>query len=88
MNTLRDRLPRNGMTARELADRVGCSVRTAQAWTSRPSEEYLNRAQERRQRILEPHEQGLGVRAIARELDCAPGLVSLRLKEAPEAGTF
>lgn len=88
MSTVRDRIPRRGMTARELAERAGCSIRTAQAWTSEPREIYLERAQKRRARILELHAQGLGVRAIARELDCNPGLVSTRLKEAREAGTI
>lgn len=86
MSSVRDRLPRRGLTAREVAERVGCSVRTAQAWTSEPREVYLARANERRARILELHAQGLGVRAIARELECNPGLVSSRLKEAREAG--
>lgn len=88
MSTVRDRIPRRGMTARELAERAGCSIRTAQAWTSEPREVYLNRAQERRARILELHAQGLGVRAIARELEVDPGLVSKRLKEAREADTI
>ncbi len=88
MSTVRDRIPRRGMTARELAERAGCSIRTAQAWTSEPRDIYLTRAEQRRVRILELHAQGLGVRAIARELECSPGLVSTRLKEAREVGAI
>ena len=67
---------------------TGLSPATIRRWTSEPREVYLARAQDRRARILELHAQGLGVRAIARELDCNPGLVSTRLKEAREAGTI
>lgn len=88
MSTRTPRFPRNGRSIREAAELTGLSPATIRRWTSEPREVYLTRAQERRIRILELHSQGLGVRAIARELDVDPGLVSTRLKEAREAGTI
>lgn len=82
----RPRMPRKGRSIREAAELTGLSESTIRRWTSEPREVYLARANERRARILELHAQGLGVRAIARELECNPGLVSTRLKEAREAG--
>lgn len=79
---------RNGRSIREVSEITGLSTATVRRWTSRPREEYLTEAHERRLRILELHGQGLGVRAIARELGCQPGLVSRRLQEAREAGTI
>lgn len=88
MSTRTPRFPHNGRSIREAAELTGLSPATIRRWTSEPREVYLTRAQERRIRILELHSQGLGVRAIARELDVDPGLVSTRLKEAREAGTI
>lgn len=84
----RPRFSRNGRSIREVSEMTGLSTATVRRWTSRPREEYLNEAQERRVRILELHAQGLGARAIARELGCDPGLVSTRLKEAHESGAI
>ena len=69
------RIPRNGRTARELAEKAGMSVRTAQRWTAEPREIYLTRAEQRRQQIRELREQGLSMRAIADEVGCAVGTV-------------
>lgn len=59
------RYPRNGRTARETAERVGMSVRTAQRWTSEPREVYLARADAKRTQAQALREQGLSIRAIA-----------------------
>lgn len=84
-----DRIPRKGKTARQIAKRTGLSIRTIQAWTSEPREVYEQTAHDRRTKIVELHrDQGLGVRAIARELNVSPGLVSIRLREAREAGVL
>jgi len=76
------------MTARELAEAFNRSPRTIRRIIAEERSSYEARAQDRRARILELHAQGLGVRAIARELEVDPGLVSKRLKEAREAGTI
>ncbi|MFI0763086.1 hypothetical protein ACH4PX_37495 [Streptomyces anulatus] len=47
---------------------------------------YEGRSRERRNEIVELHRQGLKGYEIARELSVSVGLVSMRLKEAREAG--
>jgi transposase len=74
------------MTAREAAEKFGVSRRTIARVMSEERADYVGRAQERRQRMIGLHRQGLGVRAIARELEVSPALVSARLKEARAAG--
>ena len=69
------RHPRNGATARAIAERVGATVRTAQRWTSEPRETYLNRAAERREKIRELRAAGMTMRAIAAQLGCSVGAV-------------
>lgn len=69
------RIPRNGRTARELAEKTGLSIRTAQRWTAEPRTNYLSRAEERRQEIRELREKGLSMRAIASEIGCSVGTV-------------
>lgn len=77
---------RRKVTARELAERFGVSERTVQRAVAEDRSDYEARADERRERIVTLHRQGLGVRAIGRELGVSAGLVSTRLKEAREAG--
>lgn len=69
------RLPRNGRTARELAEKTGLSIRTAQRWTAEPRETYLSRAEQRRQKIRQLRETGMSMRAIAAEVGCSVGTV-------------
>lgn len=76
------RYPRNGRTARELAEKTGMSVRTAQRWTSIPREDFEARAAERHERIRALRAEGLSMRAIAAELDVAVGTVHYALKKA------
>lgn len=77
--TTRERIPRNGKTAREIAEKTGLSVRTIMEWTSEPREDYLSRAEQRRQKIYELRSQGLSMRAIAKELDISVGTVHYSL---------
>lgn len=86
MTSTRRRVPRGGRTIREAAAVTGLHPATIRRWTSEPREVYLAQAESRRQQIIALHRQGLGVRAIARQLALSPGLVSTRLKEAREAG--
>ena len=81
------RYPRNGKTARELAERAGMSVRTAQRWTSEPREVFINRANEKRARIQELRAKGLSMRAIAAEIGCSVGTVHRYVKEVEEKKT-
>ncbi len=81
------RYPRNGKTARELAERAGMSVRTAQRWTSEPREVFIKRANEKRARVQELRAKGLSMRAIAAEIGCSVGTVHRYVKEVEEKKT-
>nr|AAR85894.1 putative theta replicase [Rhodococcus sp. B264-1] len=70
-----ERLPRNGITVRELAERTGVSTASIIRWTSEPREAYLSRAQQRREKIRELRGTGMSMRAIANELGCSVGTV-------------
>ena len=54
---MRERLPRNGLSARELAERVGCTPQTIRNWTAEPREVFLARADEKLSfsRLTFPH---------------------------------
>lgn len=82
---MRERLPRNGLTARELAERIGCTPQTIRNWTAEPREDYLARAQEKRKRVQELRAQGLSIRAIAAETGYSVGTVHKYAKEAETA---
>ena len=71
----RERIPRNGKTAREVAEKTGLSIRTIMEWTAESRETYLSRAEQRRQKIRELRETGLSMRAIAAEVGCSVGTV-------------
>src|SRR5699024_8534477 len=75
MSSVYARYPRNGKTARELAERTGMSVRTAQPWTSEPREVFIKRANENRVRVHELRAEGLSSRTIVAEMCCSVGTV-------------
>lgn len=75
-----ERLPRNGLSVRELAARTGVSTASIIRWTSEPREVYLGRAEERQERIRQMRASGMTMRAIAAELGCAVGTVHYALK--------
>lgn len=81
MTNERYRVPRNGRTIKEAAALTGLSPRSIRRWTSEPREVYLARADEKRQRVLELHEQGMSMRAIANEIGCSVGLVHYYVHE-------
>lgn len=85
MSEILGRYPRNGRTARELAERTGMSPRTAQRWTSEPREIYLERADQRRTTIRALHaaEPTLTMRQLATRLGCSPATIH-RALHAPE----
>ena len=80
--TTRERIPRNGLTAAELARRTGKHITTIQRWTSEPREIYQARVDERRRKILEMRERGMTMRSIAAELGVSLGLVGTYSKQA------
>lgn len=84
--TTRERFPRNGLTAAELARRTGKHITTIQRWTSEPREVYEARADERRRKIVEMRGRGMTMRAIAAELGVSVGLVGTYAKQAEREG--
>ncbi len=80
-----ERIPRQGRSARELAERTGLTPRTIRAWTSEPRDVYLGRAEERHMRIRELRDQGLSMRAIGDQLGISARAVHYALhKETAE----
>lgn len=76
------RTPRNGLSIRELAERIGKSPATIKRYTSVPREDYDARVIERHTRIRELRAEGLSMRAIASELDISVGTVHYALQKA------
>src|SRR5699024_12877238 len=87
MSSVYARYPRNRKTARELAERTGMSVRTAQRWTSEPREVFIKRANEKRVRVQELRAEGWSIRAIAAEIGCSVGTVHRYVEESEEKQT-
>jgi predicted DNA-binding transcriptional regulator YafY len=87
MSMLREpRRIRRKVTARELAERFGVSERTVQRSVAEERTIYEARANERRVKIIELHRAGHTRNQIAQALGVTPPLVSIRLREAREAG--
>lgn len=76
------KLPRNGLSIRELAERIGRSPATVARYTSEPREVYEARAAERHERIRELRKTGMSYREIAAEVGVTVGAVHYALKRA------
>lgn len=76
------RFPRNGLSIRELSERIGRSPATIKRYTSIPREDFEGRAAERHERIRGLRKEGLSMRAIAAELDVSVGTVHYALNKA------
>lgn len=70
---------RRSQTAQELGERFNRSPRTVRRVIAEPREDYLTRAQQRRERIRELREQGMTYRAIAAEVGCSLSTVHTAL---------
>lgn len=70
-----DKLPRNGMSIRELAKLAGASESFIVSRTSEPREVFLARADKKRTDVLRLRAKGLSMRAIAKELGVSVGTV-------------
>ena len=68
-------LTRDGITAKELAEKAGVTVRTAQRWTSEPREDFLARAEEKKRTVIKLRTQGLSIREISRRTGYSKSLV-------------
>ncbi|WP_072814970.1 helix-turn-helix domain-containing protein [Rhodococcus zopfii] len=73
---------RRSITAKELAQRLGSSERTARRLVAEPREDFLERAQARRTQVVGLREQGMKYREIAEELDITTGAVGRILHDA------
>ena len=82
-----DRLPRNGRTAREIAERTGLSVRQVQNWTSERRTLFEERAKRRQEaiRAFKARHPEMTIRALAAEFECSVGTVHRALKAAKDA---
>ncbi|WP_137726465.1 helix-turn-helix domain-containing protein [Prescottella subtropica] len=83
MSTGAARAPqRRSITARELAERLGSSERTARRLIAEPRDEFLERAKVRRDRIVALRKQGLKYKDIAEEMGISTGAVGRILHDA------
>ena len=78
------RIPRQGRTAQDIANKAGRTVRTAQRWTSEPREVYERRAAIRHEKIRQLREEGLTMREIDEELNIAVGTVHYALSKTDQ----
>lgn len=77
---------RRKFTAKQMAEHFGVSERTIRRLMAEPRGSYEAQAQAHREQIIALKRQGMKQRDIASTLGVTPGLVSIRLREAREAG--
>ncbi|NKU66384.1 hypothetical protein GS891_25930 [Rhodococcus hoagii] len=83
MSTGAARAPqRRSITARELAERLGSSERTARRLIAEPRDEFLERAKVRRDRVVALRRQGMKYKDIAEEMGISTGAVGRILHDA------
>jgi transposase len=73
---------RRQKTAREVAEQMGCSIRTIQRIAAEPRDEFLARAAERRENVLALRGKGMKYREIADELALPMGTVKTIIHQA------
>jgi len=73
---------RRAITAEELARRLGSSERTARRLVAEPREDFLERAETRRTRVVGLGERGMKYREIAQEMGISTGAVGRILHDA------
>lgn len=81
MTTKHQRIPRNGKTIQEIAEKTSFSTNTIIRWTSEPRAVYLTHASKKRDRVRELRNQGLTIRVIAKETGYSVGTVHRYVKE-------
>jgi transposase len=75
---------RRQKTAREVAEQMGCSIRTIQRIAAEPRDEFLARAAERRENVLALRGKGMKYREIADELALPMGTVKTIIHQAKQ----
>lgn len=72
---------RRKKTARELADQLGVSQSTVRRLMAEPRDQYLARANTKREQVAELRNQGLSVRAIAEKLEISKSAAGRYVQE-------
>lgn len=72
---------RRQFTAREAAERLGVTTRTVQRLMAEPREQYLARANTKREQVANLRAEGLSVRAIAEELEISKSAAGRYVQE-------
>lgn len=72
---------RRQFTAREAAERLGVTTRTVQRLMAEPREQYLARANTKREQVATLRAEGLSVRAIAEKLEISKSAVGRYVQE-------
>ncbi|MBM7050800.1 helix-turn-helix domain-containing protein [Rothia sp. ZJ1223] len=72
---------RRKFTAREAAERLGVTTRTVQRLMAEPREQYLARANTKREQVAQLRTEGLSVRAIAEKLEISKSTVGRYVQE-------
>lgn len=72
---------RRKKTARELADQLGVSQSTVRRLMAEPRDQYLARANTKREQVAQLREQGFSVRAIAEKLEISKSTVGRYVQE-------
>ncbi len=77
---------KRAITARELAERLGSSERTARRLVAEPRATFLARAADHRKQAAELWERGFKYREIAEAMGCSTGTVGKFLHDARKYG--
>lgn len=72
---------RRKKTARELADQLGVSQSTVRRLMAEPRDQYLARADTKREQVAQLRVQGFSVRAIAEKLEISKSAVGRYVQE-------
>jgi len=72
---------RRQFTAREAAERLGVTTRTVQRLMAEPREQYLARANGKREQVAALRAEGLSVRAIAEKLEISKSAAGRYVQE-------
>lgn len=72
---------RRKKSARELSEQLGVSVSTVRRLMAEPREQYLARANSKREQVAELRANGLSVRAIAEKLEISKSAAGRYVQE-------
>ncbi|WP_237197109.1 helix-turn-helix domain-containing protein [Rothia nasimurium] len=72
---------RRQFTAREAAERLGVTTRTFQRLMAEPRDQYLARANAKREQVAELRAEGMSVRVIAEKLEISKSTAGRYVQE-------